>query len=61
MPRLKRAANVWEALRLFEEQDQNRAARLGEFNQEIGDSGKHVKPAENRDRLKCKSEERRKA
>ena len=27
---------VREALRLLEEQDQNRAARLGEFNQELG-------------------------
>jgi antitoxin ParD1/3/4 len=55
---------VREALRLLEENDQNRAIRLGEFNQELGrrvdslDSGRHVKPAEARDRLKRKSEQR---
>ncbi len=58
---------VREALRLLEEHDQNRAARLGEFNEELGrrldtlDSGKHVQPADARDRLKRKSEQRRKA
>jgi antitoxin ParD1/3/4 len=58
---------VREALRLLEEHDQNRATRLGEFNQELGrrlgslDSGRHVKPAEARDRLKRKSEQRRKS
>jgi antitoxin ParD1/3/4 len=57
---------VREALRLLEEHDQNRAARLAEFNQELGrrlgslDRGKHVNPAEARDRLKRKSEQRRK-
>jgi antitoxin ParD1/3/4 len=58
---------VREALRLLEEHDQDRAARLAEFNQELGrrlaslDSGRHVKPAEARDRLKRKSDQRRKA
>jgi antitoxin ParD1/3/4 len=58
---------VREALRLLEEHDQNRAARLAEFNQELGrrleslDSGRHVKPAAARDRLKRKSDQRRKA
>jgi antitoxin ParD1/3/4 len=58
---------VREALRLLEEHDQNRAARLGEFNQELGrrlgslDGGRHVEPAEARDRLKRKSEQRRKS
>ena len=58
---------VREALRLLEEYDQNRATRLGEFNQELGrrlgslDSGIHVKPAEARDRLNRKSEQRRKS
>ena len=56
---------VREALRLLEEHDLNRAARLAEFNQELGrrigslDSGKHVKPADARDRLKRKSDQRR--
>jgi antitoxin ParD1/3/4 len=58
---------VREALRLLEEYDQNRAARLGEFNRELGrrlgslDSGKYVNPDEARDRLKRKSEQRRKS
>ncbi len=58
---------VREALRLLEEHDQIRAARLGEFNQELGrrlealDGGRHVKPDEARDRLKRKSEQRRKS
>jgi antitoxin ParD1/3/4 len=58
---------VREALRLLEEQDQHRAARLADFNQELGlrlaslDGGRHVKPAEARDRLKRKSEDRRKS
>jgi len=58
---------VREALRLLEEYDQNRAARMAEFNLEIGrrleslDSGRHVTPAEARDRLKRRSEERRKS
>jgi len=49
---------VREALRLLEERDRNRAARLGEFNLELGrrlgplDSGRHVKPAAARERLK---------
>jgi antitoxin ParD1/3/4 len=56
---------VREALRLLEEHDRNRAARLGEFNQELGrrleSLGKHVNPAEARDRLKRKSDQRRKS
>ncbi len=58
---------VREALRLLEEHDQNRAAQLGEFRQEIArrleslDSGRHVKPAEARRRLERKSEQRRKS
>ena len=58
---------VREALRLLEEHDQNRAMRLGEFNQELGrrlgslDSGKKVEPAEARDRLRRKSEQLRKS
>ena len=53
---------VREALRLLEEHDQNRAARLGEFNQELGrrlgsmDSGREVQPAEARERLTRRSE-----
>jgi antitoxin ParD1/3/4 len=56
---------VREALRLLEEHDQNRIAQLGAFNEELGrrlaslDSGRHVKPAAARDRLKRKSEQRR--
>jgi antitoxin ParD1/3/4 len=58
---------VREALRLLEEHDQNCATRLGEFNQELARrltslaSGSHIKPAEARDRLKRKSEQRRKS
>lgn len=58
---------VREALRLLEEHDQARTIRLGEFDQELGrrlallDSGRHVKPTEARDRLKRKSEQRRKS
>ncbi len=57
---------VREALRLLEEYDQNRAARLAEFGQELGrrlkslDSGTYVKPADARDRLNRKSDQRRK-
>ena len=57
---------VREALRLLEEQEQVRAARLGQFNQELGrrldslDRGNHVTPAEARARLKRKSDARRK-
>ncbi len=57
---------VREALRLLEEQDLNRAARLAEFNRELGrrleslDSGRQVKPADARDRIKRKSDQRRK-
>ena len=58
---------VREALRLLEEHDQARTARLAEFNQELGkrleslDGGKHVSPSEARERLKRKSEQRRKS
>ncbi len=58
---------VREALRLLEEHDQNRAMRLGEFNHELDrrleslDRGRNVKPAEARERLKRKSEQRRKS
>lgn len=58
---------VREALRLLEEHDLNRVARLAEFNQEPGrrleslDSGKYFKPADARDRLKRKSDQRRKS
>jgi antitoxin ParD1/3/4 len=58
---------VREALRLLEEHDQNRAARQSEFGRELGrrlkslESGAHVKPAEARDRLKRKSDQRRKS
>ena len=57
---------VREALRLLEEQEQIKAARLGEFNKELGrrldslDQGHHVTPAEARARLKRKSDARRK-
>ena len=57
---------VREALRLLEEQDQNRAARPGEFNQELGrrlaslDAGRVVEPEDARERLRRKSEQRRK-
>jgi antitoxin ParD1/3/4 len=58
---------VREALRLLEEHDQNRTARLAEFNQELGrrleslHRGGYVKPAEARGRLKRKSDQRRKS
>jgi antitoxin ParD1/3/4 len=58
---------VREALRLLEEHDLNRAAQLAEFNRDPGrrleslDSGKHVKPADARDRLKRKSVQLRKS
>jgi antitoxin ParD1/3/4 len=56
---------VREALRLLEEHDQARAARLAEFNQEVGrrleslDHGEHVDPMQARARVKRKSEARR--
>ena len=58
---------VREALRLLEEHDGFRATRLGGFNQELErrlaslDRGRHVKPADARDRLRRKSEQRRKS
>jgi antitoxin ParD1/3/4 len=57
---------VREALRLLEEHDEARAARLAEFSGEIGrrlaalDRGETVKPDEARARLQAKSDERRK-
>lgn len=57
---------VREALRLLEEYDQARNAELAAFNQELArrlaslDRGEHVDPAEARDRLRRKSEQRRK-
>jgi len=57
---------VREALRLLEDHDEARAARLAEFNGEIGrrlavlDRGETVQPADARARLQAKSEHRRK-
>ena len=57
---------VREALRLLEEHDSARAARLAEFNGELGrrlaalDRGEAVDPVEARARLQRKSEQRRK-
>jgi len=57
---------VREALRLLEEHDQTRAARIAEFNHELGrrldalNEGQHVDPAEVYARLRRKSEARRK-
>lgn len=57
---------VREALRLLEEHDSARAARLADFNGELGrrlaalDRGESVDPAAARARLKRKSEQRRK-
>ena len=57
---------VREALRLLEERDDARAARLAEFNRELGrrlaslDRRETVSPAEARVRLGRKSEQRRK-
>jgi antitoxin ParD1/3/4 len=56
---------VREALRLLEEYDQARAAKLAAFNQELGarleslDRGEHVEPKAARVRLELKSRERR--
>jgi antitoxin ParD1/3/4 len=57
---------VREALRLLEDHDKARTARLTEFNEELArrlaalDHGEHVDPAEARARLNRKSEEHRK-
>lgn len=57
---------VREALRLLEEHDQARSARLAAFNQEIGarlsslDRGEPVDPEAARQRIGQKSRERRK-
>jgi antitoxin ParD1/3/4 len=57
---------VREALRLLEEHDSARAARLAEFNGELGrrlaslDGGETVDPAKARARFQRKSGERRK-
>lgn len=56
---------VREALRLLEEHDCARAAQLAQFNGELGrrlaalDRRETVHPAEARDRLKRKSDQRR--
>lgn len=57
---------VREALRLLEERDQARGARLSEFNQELSrrletlDKGQHIAPEQAKARLRQKSEGRRK-
>ena len=57
---------VREALRLLEESDSARAAQLAEFNEELSrrlaslDRGERVDPVGVRNRLRRKSEERRK-
>ena len=57
---------VREALRLLEESDRARAAQLAEFNEELSrrlaslDRGERVDPVGVRNRLRRKSEERRK-
>jgi hypothetical protein len=57
---------VREALRLLEEHDSARAAKLAEFNGELGrrlaslDRGETVEPPKARSRLQRKSGERRK-
>ena len=57
---------VREALRLLEEHEHARAARLGEFNKELVrrlaalDRGEHVDPDEARSRLRGRSEARQK-
>ncbi len=57
---------VREALRLLEEHDLARSAQLAGFNQELGDRlealdrGQRIAPADARDRLSRKSEQRRK-
>lgn len=57
---------VREALRLLEDQERTHAARLAEFNEELGrrlaslDRGESVDPAGARARFRRKSEERRK-
>jgi antitoxin ParD1/3/4 len=57
---------VREALRLLEERDHARSAQLAGFNQELGqrletlDRGQQLSPADARDRLQQKSEQRRK-
>ena len=56
---------VREALRLLEDHDKTRAARLAEFNEELArrlaelDRGGHVEPAEARTRLQRRSAARR--
>ncbi|MEP7353066.1 MAG: type II toxin-antitoxin system ParD family antitoxin [Acidobacteriota bacterium] len=57
---------VREALRLMEEHDHTRAARLAEFNHEMGrrlaalDRGESIDPVESRSKLARKSQARRK-
>ncbi len=58
---------VREALRLLEAHDQARAAQLADFNQELGrrlnslDNGQRVDRSEARERLRHKSDGRRKS
>ena len=58
---------VREALRLLEEHDQARSLQLPSFSQELGrrleslDRGEHVSAQEVRERLKAKSEQRKKS
>jgi len=58
---------VREALRLLEEHEQAKVARVEEFNQELArrldllDRGQRVDPADARTRLQRKSEARRRA
>jgi antitoxin ParD1/3/4 len=58
---------VREALRLLEEHDQSRAVQLMEFNEELDrriaslERGEHADPSIVRERLKRKSDERRKS
>jgi antitoxin ParD1/3/4 len=57
---------VLEALRMLEEYEQSRAARLEEFNRELKarldalDRGEHVTAEEAREHFRRRSEERRK-
>jgi len=58
---------VREALRLLEERDQVKSAQLAEFNKELGkrldalNRGEHVDPAQARNKIRRKSEARRKS
>lgn len=56
---------VREALRLLEEHDRARSARIAAFNQELGtrlaslDRGEYVEPEDARERLQARSRQRR--